>query len=58
MVDTEYRLVMFNQPFMEMYGLTSDIMRIGMPMREVIWPHRRAWLLPEHSSRTWCGSAL
>jgi len=35
-VDAEYRLVLFNQRFLDMYGLTSDIVRIGVPMREVI----------------------
>jgi diguanylate cyclase (GGDEF)-like protein/PAS domain S-box-containing protein len=35
-VDSEYRLVLFNQRFLDMYGMTADIVRIGTPMREVI----------------------
>ena len=35
-VDAEHKLVLFNQRFLDMYGLTADVVKIGVPMREVI----------------------
>ena len=35
-VDAEHRLVLFNQRFLDMYGMTRDIVKIGVPMRDVI----------------------
>ena len=36
MVDSEYRIVLFNQRFMDMYGLTPDIVRVGVRMQDLI----------------------
>ena len=36
MVDAEQRLVLFNQRFLEMYGLSTDVARVGMPMADLI----------------------
>ena len=36
MVDAEQRLVLFNQRFLEMYDLSPEVARIGMPMADLI----------------------
>jgi diguanylate cyclase (GGDEF)-like protein len=35
-VDAEHRIVLFNSRFVEMYGLSDDVIRVGVSMREVI----------------------
>src|SRR5204863_12521 len=36
MVDADQRLVLFNKRFLEMYDLSSEVVRIGMPMADLI----------------------
>jgi diguanylate cyclase (GGDEF)-like protein/PAS domain S-box-containing protein len=36
MVDAEQRLVLYNQRFLEMYELSPEVARVGMPMAELI----------------------
>jgi diguanylate cyclase (GGDEF)-like protein/PAS domain S-box-containing protein len=36
MVDADQRLVLYNQRFLEMYGLSPQVARVGMPMAELI----------------------
>jgi diguanylate cyclase (GGDEF)-like protein/PAS domain S-box-containing protein len=36
MVDADQRLVLYNQRFLEMYELSPDVARVGMPMAELI----------------------
>ena len=36
MVDAEQRLVLVNQRFLEMYDLSADVARAGMPMADLI----------------------
>ncbi len=36
MVDAEQQLVLFNQRFLEMYDLSPDVARVGMPMADLI----------------------
>ena len=35
-IDSEHRIVLFNRPFLEMYGLSTDVIRVGVSMRDVI----------------------
>jgi diguanylate cyclase (GGDEF)-like protein/PAS domain S-box-containing protein len=35
-VDAEHRIVLFNRPFLKMYGVSEDIVRVGVSMRDVI----------------------
>jgi len=35
-VDSDHRIVLFNQLFLEMYGLSEDVIRVGVWMRDVI----------------------
>jgi len=35
-VDAEHRIVLFNQRFLEMFGLAEDVVRVGVSMREII----------------------
>ena len=36
MVDAEQRLVLFNNRFLEMYDLSPEVARVGMPMADLI----------------------
>src|ERR1700742_3799006 len=36
MVDAEQRVVLFNKRFLEMYNLSPEVARIGMPMADLI----------------------
>jgi diguanylate cyclase (GGDEF)-like protein len=35
-VDADHRIVLFNSRFVEMYGLSDDLIRVGVSMREVV----------------------
>ena len=35
-VDAEHRIVLFNPRFLEMFGLAEDVVRVGVPMRDII----------------------
>ncbi|MEA2873281.1 MAG: hypothetical protein QOH67_3257, partial [Hyphomicrobiales bacterium] len=35
-VDADHRIVLFNARFVEMYGLSGDVIRVGVSMRDVI----------------------
>jgi len=35
-VDADHRIVLFNARFVEMYGLSEDVIRVGVSMRDVI----------------------
>jgi diguanylate cyclase (GGDEF)-like protein/PAS domain S-box-containing protein len=35
-VDAEYRIVLFNPRFLEMFGLSEDVVRVGVPMPDLV----------------------
>jgi diguanylate cyclase (GGDEF)-like protein/PAS domain S-box-containing protein len=45
-VDAEHRVVLFNKRFLEMYGLSEDIVRVGVWMRDIIEHAARLGFFP------------
>ena len=50
-VDADHRIVLFNDRFLEMYGLSDDVVRVGVSMRDVIEHVGAARILPASDAR-------
>ena len=56
MVDAEQRLVLFNKRFLEMYDLSPEVARIGVPMADLI-AHSAAREISRPRSSSWSSAA-